>query len=227
METETIARLDQRLERIEHTMDRLNALFEQTPALVSIATDSVDDLVRNEYDDISLEERISGSLQLLKRLSDPTTQKALNGLLDFVDQAPGLISMMADVVDETVRISNQGDVTLDDRLKGGITILSRLSDPKMVRSAETLMDMVEKGPGLMAMLVDMADDTMRDNALLSPENWQIALMAGEAMTEAAREEPPKVSGIFSMLRTMRDPDRQKAVGFIMNVLKKLGKKLES
>ena len=40
----------------------------------------------------------------------------------------------------------------------------------------------------------------------------------------AQQEPPaKVGGVFGLLRALNDPDRQKALGFLMNLLKHLGK----
>jgi len=101
--------LEQRLTRIEQKLDRLTSVIDEAPVMMSMATDSVDELMTQERNKgVDVDKRIRDGLHLLGRLSEPEVNRALHGLVDFVEEAPGLLSMAADSVDEEIRRGNQG-----------------------------------------------------------------------------------------------------------------------
>ena len=231
---ETDITVEERLARIERSLDKIAQGIEQAPTMLSIATDSLDEIIQNsDSTDVKMDDRIKSGLSLLMRLSEPQVNQSINNLLDLVEQGPGLASMVMDSVDEVVRESNQGPVRLDDRMKSVSNLMVTLSDPDMVHKVESLIQFSNQLPGLAAMAVDSIDsffeyygtefaDTM---AFLQKENLLFLKNAGDALIEAQGQTPAKVGGVFGLLRTLKDPDRQKALGFLMNVLKNLGKKL--
>lgn len=223
MDTEILSRIEQRLARIEADLAEARSITHQAPALISMAADTMDEMAGT--DNAGVDQRLKNGLSLLWRLSDPAVLKSVNGMLDLAEQGPGLISMMADIVDESIAVSNQGEVSLNDRLEGGLSLMVKLTDPKVVKQLNDMVDFAAQAPGLIAMFTDTVDETMTNTEWMSPKLVGLLQKAGEAVGETMEQPTPKVGGIFSMLRTMKDPDRQKAVGLIMGIMKNLGKKL--
>lgn len=232
--TDVTMTVEDRLSRIEQSLDRIASGMNQAPVMLSMATDSIDEYIgAAKQKGIEVEDRLQDALHLLGRLSDPKINQSLNNLLGTVEQAPGLVSMTMDSVDELVRQSNQGSIRLDDRIAGLGQLLNKLSDPKMVERLNSLITLSEQAPGLMALTVDSIDAFMiryeqefKDSlSFLQRDNLVFLKNVGEAMTEAQSQEPAKVGGVFGLLRALKDSGRQKALGFLMNVLKNLGNKL--
>ncbi|MEE9438939.1 MAG: DUF1641 domain-containing protein [Saprospiraceae bacterium] len=234
MVTESTMTVEERLTRIEQSIEKLANGIDQAPMMMSIATDSIDELLRNAKDNgTNIDDRLKSGLHLLGRLSDPKVNGALNNLLDAVEQGPGLVSIIADTVDETMKSANTGTVRMDDRIKGITHLLNKLSDPTMVDKVDSLLKLSDQAPGLVAMTMDSVDafmmrygeDFKAATAFMGQENLIFLKNAAESFTEAQKQPPAKVGGIFGMLRTLKDPSRQKSLGFLMNVLKNLGNKL--
>ncbi len=234
MISETSMTVEERLNRIENAILKLSDGLNQAPQLVSIATDSVDDMILHaKHNGVDVDGRLKDGLKLLGRLSDPKVSKALNGLLDFLEQSPGLVSMGIDTVDETIAQSNNGSVRLDDRIKTMTKLLNKITDPEIGEKIDSLMKFAEEGPGLMAMAIDTADDFMDRHGeefrasmeFMNKENLLFLRKVAQAFTEAQSQTPAKVGGIFGMMRVLKDAHRQKSLGFLMNVLKNLGMKI--
>ena len=219
--------LEQRLERIERKLDRLTSVSDEAPVMMSMATDSVDELIMQaKRKGMDVDGRIRDALHLLVRLSEPQVNQALHGLVDFIEQSPGLVSMVADSVDEHIRKGNEGRVRLDDRLAGAGHLLNKLTDPEMVEKLDGLMKLADQGPGLAAMVVDSIDEFLgRNRALADPANIEFLKKTGEALSEAQQEPTKRIKGILSFYRAINDSDNQRALGFLLKVLKKLGQKI--
>lgn len=130
----------------------------------------------------------NGAVALQERLNDPETTATLNRLLDRIDtleqtvatltdtvqQAPGMVAMVTDIVDETYREAQASGMDLDQQLKGGLSLLHKLTEPHTVavlsrlierlETLEPLLEMAEQAPGLAAMMVDITDDAYRQAA---------------------------------------------------------------
>ena len=226
--------VEDRLTRIERSLEQIASGMSQAPVMLSMATDSLDEYLGTaKQEGIHVEDRLKDTLHLLGRLSDPKINQSLHALLDTLEQAPELVSMIMDTVDEVIGQSNQGSVRLDDRIKGLGHLFNKLSDPEMVDRLNGLIKISEQAPGLMALTVDSIDAFMlryeqefRDSlSFLHRDNLYFLKNVGEAVTEAQNQPPTKVGGIFGLLRALNDSGRQKALGFLMNVLKNLGNKL--
>jgi uncharacterized protein YjgD (DUF1641 family) len=214
--------VEERLARIEGMLDKISQGVNQAPSMVAIATDSMDEMIRNAgRDGVSFEESLGNGIHLLKRLADPKLSNALNNLIDIIEQGPGLLSIAMDTMDETIGNSNQGRVRLDDRINAVAHLLMRLSDPKIIEKLEGVVDLADQSSGLLAIGMDSFDELMVKNS----KNLDFVKKLGEAFEEARNQEPEKVGGIFRLLRLVKDPDRQKALGFLMNILKQFGKKI--
>lgn len=180
--------------------------------------------------------------QLQERLADEQTLQGLNHLLDrmstleaavdklavAMEQGPGLVSMAADTVDETIRQAAQRGVYMEDRVQNTIHLLEKLTRPEVTQQLSALLNLAEQAPGLIAMGMDTLDEQMRQAGENGVDLQQIAKLTGSAtaaLSEAGQQAPAKVGGIFGLLRALSDKDRQKGLGFLMNFLKLFGQKI--
>ena len=82
---------------------------------------------------------------------------------------------------------------------------------------------------MIAMVTNMFDESMRRSieSGYDPQSlFRLAGTANTALVQAIQDPPTKVGGIFSMLRALRDPDRQRGIGFLLSFLKNWGKKMK-
>ncbi|MEZ4952535.1 MAG: DUF1641 domain-containing protein [Saprospiraceae bacterium] len=230
---------DKTLEAIEHLLSRIDTLdkavqdlstmMRQGPGLVAMAADIADESYRKaDAEGVSIEDRLSNALHLAEKLTAPAMIEKLDGLLKFADQAPGLVAMKIDIIDEAYRDADARGVNIDDRLKSAVELAEKLTDPVMTEKLNGLLKLGDQMPGLIAMGADIFDEQMRNanNDGFDPENLiEVAKTANRALTNARNEPPAKVGGIFGMLRILKDPDRQRGLGFLMNFLKHFGKNI--
>ncbi len=220
-------RLLARLDTIEAAVGNLATIMHQGPGLVAMASDMVDEGYRRaDAQGINIDERLKTALALAERLTAPQMVEKLNGVLTLADQAPGLAAMTADMVDEAYRRADASGISIDDRLGVALELAEKLTAPAMLEKLNGLLTLTDQLPGLAAMTLDIVDDTMRtaiQNGFDPQGLLKWAGQAGMAMVHAQQEPPAKVGGVFGLLRALNDPDRQKALGFLMNLLKHLGK----
>lgn len=197
-------RLLDRLDTIEATVDQLDAMMTQGPALAAMMTDMADDVYQNaESTGVDLDERLHLALQLAERLTAPRTVEVLTKLTNrmdeleqfiaLTDQAPGFVSMMTDILDDAYRSAEAAG-----------------HDPERLarRSAAGFTSLVESG-------------------VLDPEAIEVVGTAGDALAACRAEcgsKPPEV-GVFGLLRALRDPDTRRALGFLTTFGKHFGQKL--
>jgi hypothetical protein len=98
---------------------------------------------------------------MAEKLTAPDMVEKLDRLLTLVDQAPGLISMTTDMADDAFRQAAARGVDVDARLRAALQIAEKLTAPDMVERLNRLLGLVEQGPGLTAMVVDMVDEGYR------------------------------------------------------------------
>ncbi len=178
---------------------------------------------------------------LLERMSQPSTLRALSNILDRAEaldklseklvssseESPQLLSIGVDTADELFQEAAERGIDWDDRIKQMIPLIERLTEPGQLRRLEGLLDFADQIPGLVSMAVDTFDNEMEasvEGGFDLASLGELGSKAGSAILEAARE-PADVKGLFSLFRQMNDPDRRKALGFLMTFLKHLGKRL--
>ncbi|HMQ50196.1 MAG TPA: DUF1641 domain-containing protein [Saprospiraceae bacterium] len=173
------------------------------------------------------EERTLEALhKLLDRLD--AVEKAVENLSSLMQQGPGLMAMGADMLDEVYQKADARGVNIEERLKVALHLAEKLTDPYLAEKMDNLLKLANQLPGMVGMTADMLDEGMK-NAIaggVDPQALaQFALKTGQALSEAQAETPAQVGGIFGMLRLLKDPDRQRGLGFLMNFVKRLGQKI--
>ena len=214
-------------------VDKLNQLFDfsnQAPGLIAMTADMADEVYRQaDANGVSIEQRLKAGLDIAEKLTAPEMVAKLDQLLQLTDQLPGLVAMTADMADEAYRNADANGINIEQRLKAGLDIAEKLTAPEMVAQLNQLIDMSNQFPGLIAMAFDTFDEGMK-NAFANgfdPKNLShIAGLSNRALTLAQNEPPAKVNGVFGLLGALKDKDRQRGLGFLLNFLKHFGKAIE-
>jgi hypothetical protein len=158
---------------------------------------------------------------LLTKLDDPRVVAALNNLLDHAD----LLALLVTAADQFVRRGDEITDSLADGIRelgGGNaglgSALLNVDLPKLAGSVSTLSGAVaEAGPALTALL---------RSDLTDPQVIEVLSAAARAVrtgADKARTESVKVSGAFSLLRTLKDDDVARGLGFLIHVLREFGR----
>ncbi len=191
-------RLLDKMEKIETAVARLEGVLEQAPGMVSMTTDTMDTLVGQlKSDGVYVEERLKNGLELLVQLTEPKTANALNRLLsqmellaDLSQQAPGMIAMTTDMVDEVMAQTTRNGIDLQERLQLTLQLVERLTAPQTMKVVSKLLDnigtleaVLEQAPGMVGMAVDLADE-LYSNAL--QQGVDLELLARQGMNAGGR-----------------------------------------
>lgn len=243
-------------------LDRFLTLVEQAPGLAAMVTDTVDDAYRTaQANGINIDERLRMSLALVEKLTTPEMIERLDRLVALADQAPGLISMVTDTIDDAYMTSLAYGVDPDARMRAALEMAEKLTAPDMLAKLDRLIELANNGPGIMAMVVDTIDDAYRqatlagfnpeqlvqqgmlvtsrmaellesgeinalfDSGVIDPKAVEVVGGAAQALVKS-RSQPVPQMGFFAMLKTMRDPDVQRALGFLTLFGKEFGKNLQ-
>ena len=232
-EERTLQALDRildRLDTVEQAVSKLTTMLDQGPGMTAMVADIVDETYRKaDANGVSIDQRLNNALEIAEKLTAPEMVDKLNQLLDFSSQVPGLVAMTADMADEAYRNADANGINIEQRLKAGLDIAEKLTAPEMVAQLNQLIDMSNQLPGLIGMAVDTFDEGMK-NAFANgfdPQNLShIAGLSNRALTLAQNEPPAKVNGVFGLLGALKDKDRQRGLGFLLNFLKHFGKAIE-
>ncbi|PHN05911.1 DUF1641 domain-containing protein [Flavilitoribacter nigricans] len=226
---EAIDHLLERIDTLETAVDKLSDALRQGPGMVAMVGDMVDEGYRQaDAQGVSIDERLKSALKIAEKLTAPEMVAKIDGLISMTDQLPGMMAMVGDMADETYRQADARGVSIDQRLGVALRMAEQLTAPEMAAQLENALQLSQQMPGMVAMMVDMVDEGMKRavESGFDPQTLtRVAGAANSALTEAYAEPPARVGGIFSMLRALKDPDRQKGMGFLLNFLKHFGQKI--
>ncbi|MEZ4884883.1 MAG: DUF1641 domain-containing protein [Chitinophagales bacterium] len=143
-------------------VSQLNSVLElanKAPGLVSMVADMADDAVRQASNKgINIEERLGAALEIAEKLTSPAMVSQLNSVLELANQGPGLVSMVADMADDAVRQASNKGIDIEERLGAALEIAEKLTSPAMVSQLNSVLELANQGPGLVAMTIDMLDE---------------------------------------------------------------------
>lgn len=214
-------------------MEKLDGLLkfaDQAPGLISMTMDMADEGFKQSANNgVYIEERLGNALAIAEKLTAPAMVEKLNGLLGFADQAPGLISMTMDMVDEGFKRSADNGVYIEQRLGNALAVAEKLTAPEMVEKLNGLLELADQAPGLISMAMDSFDEQMgkmSGSGIDIQGMMEMGANASTALSKAETMPPTKVNGIFSMMRALKDPDLQKSLSFLLNVGKAFGQQMD-
>ena len=224
-----LERLLTRIDTLESAVDNLSNIMDQAPGMVAMTADMVDDaFAKADASGVDVNERLQNALILAEKLTAPEMVSKLENVFKLADQMPGLVAMKIDSLDEMYQVADSNGVNVDERIKNALHLAEKVTAPEMVERMDALFKLSDMIPGLVAMGADIFDEQMEEYNLIGYDPQalvKIAKTANQALTSAQEEPINKIGGLFGMLRAIKDPDRQKALGFLMNFLKHFGKNI--
>ncbi len=210
---DVLGRLLDRLDQVE----ALVALTDQLEPALSTAGDIVDETARRSEarTGVPLDERLRGLTALAETLSDPATTATLGNLLgrldrvqpllDLADQAPGLAAMLGDMADETMRDVMNSGVDVERAVQQGLGAFVRLGELTASDEFQALLD----------------------SGVLDRQAVAIVGQAGQALAatqrDCAQAAAAPQTGLFGLLKALRDPDVKRALGFLTRFAKHFGR----
>lgn len=209
-----LERIERRLARLESSAARVDAAAAGAPALVATVADTFDGIARRAGEaGIDVDERARAALHLLERLTAPEVAGPLAQLLAHADvlrsavallqQAPALLATAADAADGlAARLGEQG-VSVDERGRALLSLLERVSRAEAVASVHGLLDSGLLAPGAISVLSNLA----------------------QALPSDASHAPQPV-GAWGAYRALREPEVQRALGFLLGIARRLGASLQ-
>ncbi|MEM1416528.1 MAG: DUF1641 domain-containing protein [Myxococcota bacterium] len=196
---ETVARLDDRLERIERTLEPIAKLSVEAPRLGATVGDMADAWAAEVGD---ADQRLLGLQQVLERVTRPGTLASLRAALDMAEEAPRMLATFTDIADETVA----------EAAEHGIEPHRLVEDTKQLVF------------GLLKLTTSPELRALRESGMLDPQALHTLGLAAQAVAHASETEPPKL-GLFGAARAMKDGDVQRAVGFTLRLARGFGRAL--
>jgi uncharacterized protein YjgD (DUF1641 family) len=208
-----LGRLIDRLDRLEQLADLADTL----PGAVATTADTLDEALTRAADrGVVLDERMREGLAMLEAITEPSTARALTALVERSDQieqlvtladtAPDAIATVVDALDaEYARLAEQG-FDPEQAVRDAAGALGRLSELFRTDEFQALLD----------------------SGVLDPKALRVVGSLGSALvesqSEADRGETPE-RGLFGLVGALRDPDVQRAIGFLTGVAKRFGQNL--
>ena len=176
---------------------------EQLPGLVSMATDVIDEQIKNARSHgIDVEQRVGNALSITEKLTSPAITAQVDQAVLLSEQLPGLIAMLLDIIDEWMRKSSIKDLDINTLAAEGTDALQQLAQ---IMKSDGYQKLKKQGI-LNESYIDLLGQTLQ-------------------AVEEAQQVPTSRVSVWGVMRSLKDPDRQKAVSFLLNVAKQFGQKL--
>ncbi|MEZ6044026.1 MAG: DUF1641 domain-containing protein [Planctomycetaceae bacterium] len=220
-EPETTEMLHRLLDHAQ-TLDQVLQVAGDIPNLLAIAVDFFDAVAKRVSDEgINLEERATGLLRLLRLVTDPQNQQAMESLVSslpalaeggkLAEELPNLMATAVDVFDEWATKLKAEGISLEESVRRGLHAALYLGG--QIREHE----------------LDRIGFLLRSD-VLSEQAVETVSLAGTALTSCRKgtceqQVPPRM-GILGALKVLRDPHAQRAVSFAMQFAKCFGNALE-
>lgn len=218
---EVLERIEAKLDRLDRTLAPLSALTE-APALVGTAVDAFDHAVQGQ--ESRLDARLHGAVELLERISRPQTLATLQRAVDLLEALPALLATAADTLDEG---AGPEGMNLHGRVEAGMALLGRATDPETLRLLGHVLGQLTDPPpvrtGVPALDAHAAKDMGMET--LTREGMQLAGHLVVFLRHAQAQGDRRL-GLFGLLKALRDPNTQRALGFAVSVLEGLGQSLD-
>ena len=254
----SLNRLLDRIEALEESVNTLHNTIREAPGMAAMATDIVDEALRNAREaGVDINQRSKNALMIANRLTEDKTVKNLHTILDAAQEAPGLLTMVADMFDAEMRRASESGIDIEERLRGILQLAMQLTNPDVLAVMQSGLKAAPTLPGLVSMATDMVDEQISgantQGIDLGQRIKSIVLLTGKltdpqtiasmdhildpvametvgALGSAiakCKNQPLQPLGLLGMARAFRDPDVQKAASFLIEIAKSMGQELNS
>lgn len=173
-------------------------------------------------------ERLAPALEAegLERLGDPAL---VDSLADLAQHAPLLVF----AAESATGFLQRAD-TIVDNIADSVQDAKSLAGGAPGQALSALTQLGSLLPTVQSILVQVEPlfksgsiEALLQSTILNPENVKAVSRVGDALQSATVEHQrdPKQLGLFGTLKALRDPDAQRAMGFLTTFLKEFGKQL--
>lgn len=131
------------------------------------------------------------------------------------ERAPAMLAMLTDTFDDKVARGRDAGIDIDERLRVVVGVAERLTTPAALRMAETVIDNLE------------ALERLFISGVLAPGPVDVVSKIGDALADVERQGERRAVGAWGALQALRDPDVQKALGFVLELARRFGRSLDS
>ncbi|TWT61687.1 DUF1641 domain-containing protein [Rubinisphaera italica] len=215
---ESLSRLVGRAKDVEHLVERAMQANNAADGLLATVADVIDEQCEKiNQSGTSVEERIGSLASLLLKVTEPETVSALSRLVDrlpqleeasrLLDEVPNLLAIATDVIDEYAANLKSHGVELEKSISQGLHALlwlgCRVSEEELERLGFLLRS-------------DVLDPHALDvvgHAATSLANCQ---------RETCEQKTAERIGVLGLLKSLRDPNMQRTLGFGIRFAKCFG-----
>lgn len=218
---DTLERIEAKLDRIDRALAPLAALA-SAPAIAGAAVDAFDQGVQGQ--EAQLDARLHAVFELLERISRPSTMAMLGRAVDMLEALPALVATATDAVDE---LADPDGLDIHGRLEAAMSLLRRMTHPETLRLLEHLLDQVTN-PEPVRTGIPMLDAHATQDMGMETLTREGLQLVGQVVVflRHAQAQGGRRLGLLGLLKALRDPSTQRAVGFAMSVLEGLGQALD-
>lgn len=237
----TVDKLDlilNKLNSIEHRLDKLESLTQPLPGIVATASDTLD--IYFQHLDPDSERLVPEVKHILQSLMQPEILAGFNQMLTLIptvaphlatlESLPGILATASDSLEEGVAYLESRGVDVPGILPELMPLIAALLSPKtlhallhFVTSLPELTPMLlltKDLPGMLATVTDVVDDISA--RLLTSEDRIEAVMSQAVQAfvtvQKGQKEAPAL-GPIGVLKAMGDADIQRLIGFLVYVSK--------
>jgi hypothetical protein len=163
-------------------------------------------------------------VELLERISRPSTLAMLHKAVDMAEAMPGLLSTAVDAVDD---LADPDGMDLHGRVEATMQLLGQLTHPKTLSLLRELVAQVSDptpvATGVPALDAYAAEGVSMEQ--LTREGLQLVGQVVVFLRHAQAQGERRLSP-WGLLKALRDPHTQRAVGFAMSFLESFGRALD-
>lgn len=218
---DVLERIEAKLDRIERVLGPLSVLAE-APAIAGTALETLDDRAHGQ--EAQLDARMRGAVELLERVSRPQTLAMLNRAVDIAESLPGLVATAGDTIDD---LADPEQLNIHGRIEAAMALLGRMTHPKTLGVITSLLDQVTN-PDPVETGIPALDAFAKQGMSMEQLTREGLQLVGQVVVflRHAQASGERRLGVFGLLKALRDPNTQRAVGFAMSFLEGFGQALE-
>lgn len=154
-------------------------------------------------DSVALAASLQGIEERVRVVSEVT--EGLRPLITLAQQAPALIAVVMDSLDEVVRTAADRGVDIERGVLNGAEAALRFG---ATMEADKVREL----------------DALLKSGVLAPGTLRIIGELGRALTDTAAV-PPATPGVLAMVKALGQPDVQRAMGFLLTFAQRFGARL--
>lgn len=148
------------------------------------------------------EDRLLETLQRLERRVEHLDD-AVRRLEGATAQIPAVVATVTDIVDGLIERLGARGIDVDDRMRALLRAADHLTSPRALDALASVLS----------------------SEILAHQTTEVIGRIGRAIVTAEHEARPV--GVWGLVRALRDPEIQRAAGFLIAMARRFGEELES